>query len=127
MLYSTLPLFAEFFAAVMVVWVLLALMLMPTTWLFFLAVMHLKQVRDAGRMPKFAERAGTVLLIVGLVLDFLCNVIAATLLFNEVPREWLVTQRLKRHRYGPPGWRQLVAVWLAVNLLDAFDPAGIHV
>lgn len=97
------------------------------TWIFYLAVMNLKRARDAGSITKVAYRFGLPLLYIGLLIDLLVNVIFVTILFLEIPKECLITQRLKRHANGPDGWRRSMAIWLAKNLLDTFDPSGVHV
>lgn len=96
-------------------------------WVFYLAVMNLKRARDTGRLTKTAERLGFPVLLLGYLLDFIGNMIPATLVFMELPREGLVTSRVQRHYDGPPTWRRSVAVWFAENLLDPFDPKGYHI
>jgi len=94
-------------------------------WIFFLAVMNLKRARDSVGLTLPAKILGYPLLFVGLVIDFLTNIKVMSVLFLEVPRETLVTARLKRHIQGT-GWRQKLALWFCVNLLDKFDPSGNH-
>jgi heme O synthase-like polyprenyltransferase len=95
-------------------------------WVFYLAVMNLMRARDAGTLPKSAYVLGLPLLYFGLFLDFLANVTVMTIVMLEVPQEWVVTARLKRHYYQQT-WRGTIARWMAGNLLDAFDPTGKHV
>jgi len=66
-------------------------------------------------------------LIIGWLLDAFCAVVMCTLIFFELPQELTVTKRLKLHRYGTSGWRMVLATRAAVNLLDDFDPSGIHI
>ena len=95
-------------------------------WVFYLAVMHLREARDAGRIPRFAYLPGMVALFAGYALDFFVNVVVITVVMLEVPRETTVTARLKRHR-DDSGWRGAIARWLAAQLLDPFDPSGRHI
>lgn len=95
-------------------------------WLFYLAVMNLQRARDAGTLTRTAYLMGLPILYVGLLLDSLINQIWMSVILLELPREWLVSARLQRHFHGT-GWRQAVAVWFAVNLLDVFDPSGRHI
>ena len=95
-------------------------------WVFFLAVMHLQERRDAGTLGPVAYKLGVPILVIGYALDFFVNVTVCTLLFLELPRETTVTARLKRHKYDA-GWRGRVARWVAAHLLDAFDPDGKHI
>lgn len=62
---------------------------------------------------------------VSIVLDFINNVIVFTLLFAEMPREWLVTERLKRHAKQHTV-RGKLARYIGDLLLNPFDPSGNH-
>lgn len=98
------------------------------TWIQYLAIMNLQRARDAGTLPRVAYIVGQPLLYIGLLCDMLLNVVWITIMFGfDPPREFLVTQRLERYKHGPDGWRKRLAAWWAVNLLDPFDPKGIHV
>ena len=96
-------------------------------WVLYLAVMNLQSARDAGTLGRPAYCLGLPLLYLGLLVDFLVNVLPVTVLFLELPRELLVTARLTRYANGPDGWRKRLALWFAHNLLDTFDPSGQHV
>ncbi len=96
-------------------------------WLFFLAVMNLQRARDAGTLTRAAYCLGLPILYLGLLIDFLVNVVVLTFLFLELPREWLVTARLTRYARSSAGWRRTMALWFAANLLDTFDPSGRHI
>lgn len=97
-------------------------------WVFYLAVMNLKRAKDAGTISRMALWLGYPILLVGLLLDWMVNVVVFTALFVELPATFteLVTGRLKRHAYQP-GWRSSLAEWFAEHLLDDFDPSGRHV
>lgn len=96
-------------------------------WILYLAVMNLQRARDSGAITRAAYRLGLPLLYVGLLVDCLVNVVPVSVLFFELPREFLVTQRLTRHANARSGWRKRLAIWFAKNLLDTFDPSGQHV
>lgn len=96
-------------------------------WVFYLAVMNLKRVNDAGGLGRVAYLLGLPALIVGYLLDFLANVLVMTILLGELPQETTVTARLKRHKRESKGWRLKVAEWFASELLDKFDPDGAHI
>ena len=96
-------------------------------WVFYLAVMTLKKVKDEGKLGKVALALGMPVLFVGLFLDLLMNVFVMTVLLLELPREGTVTSRLKRHKKESTGWRLKVANWFASELLDHFDPSGTHI
>lgn len=103
--------------SVLLVWVL---------WIFFVAGMRLKQVRDAGQLTSAMKVFGYPALAVGLAIDLVVNVVVGSLLFYELPREYTLSARLWRHSNESSGYRQRVALWLRVNLLDAIDPSGVH-
>ena len=104
---------------------LLAIGSVYALWVLYLASMNLIRARDAGLLPRAAYVLGLPIVAAGVLLDALVNVTVCTLLFAELPREWLVTERVTRlERSG--GWRQVVASWVCHNLLDNFDPSGKH-
>jgi hypothetical protein len=122
-------------AAVAAGLVLQALALLYALWAFFLAVMALKRAKDAGQLSRPARLLGMPIVIVGLWLDFWANVLVATVLLLELPRQTTVTARLKRHTYlgleaayhdRPTPWRTKVSKWVCSNFLDVFDPSGQH-
>ena len=107
-------------------WPLWGVLLLWSLWVFFLAVMSLKRAKDAGLLGFWSKVFGYPVLFIGLVLDFLCNVLVLTVLLFELPREGTVTSRLKRHNATGTGWRKAVAAW-AEPLLDPYDPTGNHI
>jgi hypothetical protein len=88
--------------------------------------MNLKNARDKGKLSKVAYTFGMPFFIIGVVLDALINITLMTILFLELPKEILVTSRLKRHIYTSTGYREKIAVWFCSNLLNPFDPDGSH-
>lgn len=95
-------------------------------WIFFLAAMSLQRAHEAGTLPRAAFALGVPVLVIGFALDFLVNVVVMTPLLLELPREWTVTDRLRRHHRQSTGWR-LKVVLLLEPVLDPFDPSGDHV
>lgn len=95
-------------------------------WVFYLAVMNLKRVKDNGGLSTWALRFGYPVLIIGYVLDILVNWFVVTLLLLEFPQEYTVTSRLKRHNRESTGWRKAVVQFFE-PLLDPFDPTGNHI
>jgi len=126
------------------------LILVYITWVYYTAVMRLREVRDAGKLelkrnPIRVAFAYATLLI-GLVLDTIVNLIACTLISGELPKielhkglrgflresEWLTTARLNRWYSSSDDsliwrWRSGVAKWTGAELLDDIDPDGKHV
>ena len=102
--------------------------LMYLTWQFFLSIMALKSARDNGKLTKTSEVLAMPLLVVGWLLDFSLNM-ATTLIFLDLPQEWLLTIRCDRYLSiaNPSGlnrYRQRVARALCQNLLDPFQSGG---
>lgn len=98
-----------------------AFALMYVLWGFFLAVMSLKHARDANRLTMWSARFGAPILYCGYLLDFTVNVAVLTVLLVELPRELLVTSRIKRH-LNDENWRGAMARWIDSELLDPIDP-----
>jgi hypothetical protein len=92
----------------------------------YAVVMGLRRLKLAGKMTPLLWIFGTPYLVVGLLLDVLCNVTLAALVFLELPRETLVTARLQRYMRGPDSWRKSAARWFCANALDPLDPSGQH-
>lgn len=97
-----------------------------TLWVVFLAVMNLKRAKEAGKLSKTALVLGTPLLWLGYALDTFVNATLMTIIMLELPREFLVTDRLARHHRESQGWRLKVVLWFE-PLLDPYDPSGDHV
>ncbi len=95
-------------------------------YVFYCAVMNIKRVRDMGKLTKLGMAFGYPTLAIGLLLDFLCNTFVMTVLFLELPQEYTVTSRLKRHNHNADGWRTALARWFE-PVLDPFDPSGNHI
>lgn len=91
----------------------------------YLAVMSLYRAYKAGTMPLASKVLGYQILFVGLVVDVIMNITVFSLFFLEIPREFLVTDRLKRH-IKKSGFRGWMARLLCHNLLSPFDPSGDH-
>lgn len=97
-------------------------------WLYFVAAMRLREVRDAKALTKAQRVLGSILLFEGLLLDLLVHWFIGTILFLELParKEYTLSRRLWRLSNGPAGWRQRLAIKIRTELLDAIDPEGIH-
>lgn len=95
-------------------------------WIFYVAVMHLKRCRDNGTLSRPALYLGYPVLLVGYLLDVFVQIVPASILFLDLPREFTLTDRLRRYIAGPEGWRETVAVWMCAHLLNTFDPDGRH-
>jgi len=95
-------------------------------WVLYLASMALIRAKSEGALSTSAKVLGYPVVGIGLALDFALNMTVLTALFVDPPREKLVTARLRRLAKRTD-WRGKMARWLAVELLDPFDPSGRHV
>lgn len=95
-------------------------------WVLFLAVMNLGQAKAEGKLHGFALYAGYTVLAVGLLVDLIVQVLVASLLWLELPREWTVSERVARLCKSGSGWRQKLALWFRDVLLAPFDRSGGH-
>lgn len=111
---------------IFVFFVLCFFSLVPATWVQYLAIMSLSRAREAGTLTPGAELLGKAVLCVGYLSDFLLNTMVGTVLFLELPKEWLLSPRVARLQRDGTGYRKTVATWVCKNLLDPFDPSGCH-
>lgn len=122
-------------------------------FVFFAAVMCLREARDRGALTGPLKKIGYLVLAIGYALDFTAQMTVATALFFELPPVtwftpawsfklagraigfgWLrlpaveptVSERTKRLKLTGTGWRQARAIWWRVNILGPLDTSGGH-
>jgi hypothetical protein len=105
---------------------LFGVLLMNVCWIYFIAIMKLRDMKDAGQIAGVMKLFGYPNLFIGLLLDVLVNWIPMTIIFMELPLEFLTTARLSRHIKDGSGWRKDVALWFCHNLLSPFDSSKDH-
>ena len=114
----------------------LSLLLVFMLWVFFLAVMKLKDIRNAGKLIGPIKGPAYLVLVIGYLLDALCNLLVLTVLLLELPRltggarwykdsEWTVSARTKRWALTAT-WRGAFCRWLRTSFLAAADVGGGH-
>ncbi len=108
--------------------VLLALAYLYAFWVLYIAVMGAYRAHLSGRLVGMQRALAWPLVVLGFVVDAVCQYTLATLLFADLPAkgEHLVTDRLQRYMRSPGTWRAAVARYVCDNLLDPFDPSGDH-
>ena len=117
-------------------WAWSSIKLVFGTWIYFLAIMRLREMRDAGKMdysvspPLFI--LGRVALVIGLVMDMLVNWIVCTPILIEFPKEFLTTARLSRWYHSTDtSWYtknvRMRFVRFGQTMLDAADTTGQHI
>jgi len=104
-------------------WIAVSLIFTFYTWGMYLAVMNLKA--NKKKLNAISKCFAYPLLYVGVTADVLYNLTLGTIIFLELPHQFLLTDRLESH-LKEPGWRGKVARWFCRNLLDPFDPKGRH-
>ena len=95
------------------------------TWAYYLAMCSLKRTNEADAIPKFLKPLAYVLLAGFLVADCIFNLIVGTIVFLQLPRQWLFTSRCKENQ-DRWDWRRDAARWWCANWLNPFDPSGRH-
>lgn len=74
----------------------------PLTWVIYVFATHLKRQRDYLRrygeeFHPFVKIVAYPVIGLGYVLDVYLNLILFTILLREIPKEWIVSERLDRH------------------------------
>jgi hypothetical protein len=113
----------------MIIFILYLLISLLTTYflyVFYAAVMNVKRIRDQGKLTTLGKVFGYPTLIIGLILDLIVNIFVMSIILVEIPREFTVTSRLKRHNKESTGYR-LAVVKFFEPVLDPLDPSGDHV
>jgi hypothetical protein len=104
------------------IWLGVSTTLFIATFIFFAALMKMREIQDTLFTLHWSVRwICFLILAVGLVLDTLLNWIVLTISFAELPREFLSTSRVIRHKYHSTHWRQDQALWFCKNFLTPFD------
>lgn len=95
-------------------------------FVLYVACMNVLRVHHEGRLNWITWILGGLTVLIGLIVDVIHNLTVFTVLFFELPKEWTVTDRLKRH-VKEKTFRGKLANWIANILLNPFDHTGNHV
>lgn len=105
------------------IWAETAATLFISTFVLFVAIMKMREVQDHIFLLHWSVRwVCFLILFFGFILDTLLNWIVLTAAFMELPREFLSTSRVVRHKYHSTHWRHDQAMWWCRNFLSPFDP-----
>lgn len=104
----------------MIAYSALAYALISGTWLLYVAIMHLRVVRDREGLTMPQKVMGYPLLIIGLIFDTLLNWLVVSVLLLSPPRELLTTTRFRRFKHDR-GWRGRQVRWWCRHFLEPFD------
>lgn len=99
------------------------------TWLFYLAVMHLKRVKDKEDFSLIEKLFAYPMLYIGLFIDIMFNITSGTIFFLEPPREFLFTSRCQRHLESKKTnfyarYQKRVAKYFCSKFMDPYDEDG---
>ena len=105
----------------------------PITLILYIAVLAIKWERETNPDLHWTIKHGLYYVAgsIGIVLDFYLNIITMTLVCFDAPREWVVTERLRRyHKLQPKNWRQQwrysLSRFVCNKWLNPFDRTGTH-
>lgn len=107
--------------------VTLAALNIGIVWLFYRVVMKFKAWRELGLLNPVTSAIGYTIMYIGLILDIEANIIVASVVFMELPRELTISARVKRLVRGEDGWRRSLAIWVARVLLNPYSGSKPHV
>jgi hypothetical protein len=88
---------------------------------FYLACMSLVRAYNEKKLTLSMKILGYPILLCGLLLDFIANITIFSVLFLQIPREFLVTARLKRNLKVGKGWRYKFSKFICEQLLSNVD------
>ena len=116
-----------------IAFVLFTYMIGLTVWVYYLVAMKLKYARDNYMVEsKFLLFNAYLVLIIGAPIYLFLNIVVATIIFVDLPRELQFTKRCQRYIKGETGWfeitrkwRKKAATYICRVLLDPFDE-GSH-
>ena len=94
-------------------------------WCCYVLAMGIYRAHLSGRLTGVNKVLALPIVLFGVALDAFSN-LAVSVLFFDLPREFLVTDRFKRYQYEQKGWRYRVAKYICDKVLDVFDPTGDH-
>jgi hypothetical protein len=97
-------------------------------WLLYVFTMGLYRAYLLRRLRGFSLVLCAPVVAMAAVVDLIMQMTVFTVVFSDLPRDWLVTHRLRRYMRELPAshWRRRWADYLCRHLLDPFDPTGAH-
>lgn len=99
--------------------------LFVAVWLFTGGI-HAKQIYEKKQADSFLLWMYAPLVMVVILLDVLFNATWGSLIYRELPKEWLFTTRTKRHYYGQnSSQHQIDAAERWAYRLNAIDPGHV--
>lgn len=97
-----------------------------TSWVLYVALMHMDKLHAEGILDPEAQVWGERILLVGYLFDVGLNWTWAGFYFKSVPREWTVTAHLNRLVATGTPEQKATALRFRAKWLNNFDRRGIH-
>jgi hypothetical protein len=97
-------------------------------FVFFCAVMKLRDIRDAGELVGPLKYLGYATLAMGLLLDFTANIFYSGFMGNPMGLRYLTVseQTYRLALEEPDCWRGRFSNWLRKIMLSKIDKSGGH-
>lgn len=100
-------------------------------WLLYVLVMGFYRAKLQNRLSPLAFVLAMPFILLAFMADLIANLTIASFYFLQWPRHplELVTDRLSRYMHTPEylgTWRANHAELICTNMLDVFDPSGLH-
>lgn len=108
------------------IWIGLLLADLYLFFIMYVASMGMIRAHDEQKLNGVLWVLCLPFVVISLLLDLINNLTVFSLIFAELPKEWLVTDRLKRHAKENT-FRGKLARWIANTILNSFDPSGNHI
>lgn len=96
-----------------------------TLFLMWVLVTNFERARNDGQLKHSVVVFGYLVAGIGYLVDVWCNLLS-TFVFLEPPREFTVSERLRR-LVQTSGWRRTLATWFAITLINPFAVGGPHI
>jgi hypothetical protein len=107
------------------IWIALLLADLYLFFIMYVASMGMVRAHAEGKLNGVLWVLCLPFVLIALIVDVLHNVTVFWLLFWEMPKEFTVTARLKKH-VTANNWRGSIARWLGLTLLNPFDYTNDH-
>ncbi len=91
-------------------------------WLFTAGI-HAKQMNDNDKLDGFLRWIYAPLVMVVILVDVFFNITWGSIIYREIPKEFLFTTRTKRHLNSQGDQLEAAKVW--ASRLNAIDPGHI--
>lgn len=98
-------------------------------WFYYVGSASLLDIRQRHDVKWYVKIFAIPPLLLGAILDIILNILLASIIFVDLPREWLFTDRLIRYRNDPSytlTWRDDFASFICEHYLNPFDDSGDH-